>query len=65
MFGISGFATRITDEGHFREVSAQQKVLVELFGSLSEEQAVLMLDADDESETIGTLSLWPITMKWN
>jgi hypothetical protein len=65
VFGISGLATRLTDEGHFNEVSARRKVLTELFGPLSEEQAVLMLDTGDESETIGTLSLWPIAMKWN
>jgi hypothetical protein len=65
MIGISGFATRITDEAHFDEVSARQNVLAKLFGPLSEEQAVLMLDSGDESETIGTISLWPITMKWN
>jgi hypothetical protein len=65
VFGIGGLAARLTDEGHFEEVSARQKLLAELFGPLSEEQAVLMLDAGDESKTIGTLSLWPITMKWN
>jgi hypothetical protein len=65
MFGISGVATRLTDEGHFEEVSARQTVLAKLFGPLSEDQVVFMLDAGDESETIGTISLWPITMKWN
>jgi hypothetical protein len=63
MFGISGVATRLTDEGHFSEISAQQNVLEKLFGSLSEEQTVLMLDIGEESGTIRTLSLWPITMK--
>jgi hypothetical protein len=65
MFGISGVATRLTDEGHFEEVSARQTVLAKLFGPLSDDQVVFMLDAGDESETIGTISLWPITMKWN
>lgn len=65
MFGISGFTTRITDDGHFNEISARQNVLEKLFGPLSKEQAVLMLDLGDESGTIGTISLWPITMKWN
>jgi hypothetical protein len=63
MFGISGFVTRLGDEGHFDEVSARQEVLEKLFGPLSEEEAVLMLDTGDESETIGTISLWPITMR--
>jgi hypothetical protein len=65
MFGISGLTTRITDEGHFNEVSAHRKVIATLFGSLSEEETVLMLDAGDECETIGTISLWPMATKWN
>jgi hypothetical protein len=65
MFGISGFATRLADEGHFNEVSSRQEVLEKLFGPLSEEQSVLMLDTADENETIGTVSLWPIAMKLN
>jgi hypothetical protein len=65
MFGISGFATRITDEGHFVEISARQSDQEKLFGPLSEEEVVLMLDIGDQSETFGTISLWPITMKWN
>jgi hypothetical protein len=63
MFGISGVVTRLTDEGHFNEISARQNVLEKLFGPLSEEQAVLMLDTGDESGTIGTISLWPIIMR--
>jgi hypothetical protein len=59
MFGISGFATRLNDEDHFNEISARQNVLERLFGPLSEEQTVLMLDIGDESGTIRTLSLWP------
>lgn len=65
MFGISGVVTRLTDEGHFNEVSARQEVLEKLFGLLSEEQTVLMLDTGDESDTIRTISMWPITMKLN
>jgi hypothetical protein len=63
IFGISGFATRLVDEDHFEEVGARQKILEELFGPLSEEQAVLMFDTGDESKIIGTISLWPITMR--
>jgi hypothetical protein len=65
MFGISGFATRLIDEGHFNEISARQNALEKLFGPLSGEQAVLMLETGDEIETIGTVCLRPITMKWN
>ena len=60
VFSISGLATRITDEDHFNEVSALQKVLAKLFGPFFEKQAALMLDLGDESGTIGTISLWPI-----
>jgi hypothetical protein len=65
LFGISGFATRITNEDHFNEIRAWQIAQEKLFGPLSEEQVVLMLDTGNETETIGSISLRSITMKWN
>jgi hypothetical protein len=62
MFGISGCSTRISDKDHFNEISTRQNDQEKLFGSLSKEQAVLMLDAGNETETIGTIALWPIAI---